>query len=49
MNIQQRPVHNAANFALFLGNLATALLRPRRKHLPDFSLTDLKADYRGRF
>ena len=49
MNVKQRPVHNAANFALFLGNVATALLRLRRKHLPAFSLTDLKADYRGRF
>lgn len=49
MNIKQRPVHNAANFACFLGNLAAALVRQRRTLQPDFSIHDLKADYRARF
>jgi putative transposase len=49
MNVKQRPVHNAANFAVFMVNLSMALLRLRRTHLPDFSVTDLKAEYRGRF
>jgi putative transposase len=49
MNLKARPVYNAANFAMFMGNLATRLVRQRRKQCPDFSVNDLKADYRGRF
>lgn len=49
MNTNQLPVHNAANFALFMGNLATWLLRQRQAQRPDFSINDLKAEYRGRF
>ena len=49
MNTKQRPVYNAANFAMFMGNLATWLVRQRRAQRPDFSINDLKAEYRGRF
>jgi putative transposase len=49
MNIKQRPVYNAANFALFMGNLASLLIRQRRTRSPAFSVLDLNADYRGRF
>lgn len=49
MNVKQRPVHNAANFAIFMVNLATALIRSHRTHVPDFGVHDLKADFRGRF
>jgi hypothetical protein len=49
MNIKARPVYNAANLAIFMGNLTTRLVRQRRKQCPDFSVNDLKADYRGRF
>lgn len=49
MNINQRPVYNAANFALFLTNLAGWLVRQRRATVPDFSVADLKAEFRGRF
>jgi putative transposase len=49
MNVKQRPVHNAANFALFMANLAALLIRRRRTQVPTFSVNDLKAEYRGRF
>lgn len=49
MNLKARPVYNAANLAIFMGNLATRLVRQRRKQCPDFSVNDLKADYRGCF
>jgi hypothetical protein len=49
MNLKARPVYNAANLAIFMGNLATRLVRQRRTQCPDFSVNDLKADYRGRF
>lgn len=49
MNTKQTPVHNAANFAMFMANLATWLVRQRRTQRPDFSINDLKAEYRGRF
>ena len=49
MNIKQRPVYNAANFATFMVNLSHHLLRWRRTQIPDFSVNDLKAEFRGRF
>ena len=44
MNVNQRPVYNAANFALFMTNLAGWLVRQRRTTVPDFSVNDLKAE-----
>lgn len=49
MNVNQLPVYNAANFSIFMTNLATTLVRQRRTHMPGFSVNDLKAEYRGRF
>lgn len=49
MNVNQRPVYNAANFALFLTNIANRLVLQRRQQIPDFGIHDLKAEFRGRF
>ena len=49
MNVNQRQVYNAANFALFMTNLAGWLVRQRRTSRPAFSVNDLKAEFRGRF
>jgi len=48
MNINQRPVYNAANLAMFMVNLSQVLLRPFRQSCPTFSVNDLKAYFRGR-
>jgi putative transposase len=47
MNIQSTAVHNAANFSLFMVNVAHVLLRPFRRDHPDFGILDLKAYFRG--
>lgn len=49
MNVNQRPVYNAANFALFMTNIANRLIQQRRRQIPDFGINDLKAEFRGRF
>lgn len=49
MNVNQVPVYNAANFAIFMGNIASTLVRQRRKENSAFSTNDLKAEFRGRF
>lgn len=49
MNVNQLPVYNAANFALFMTNLTNQLLRQRRTDSSRFGITDLKAEYRGYF
>lgn len=49
MNVKQRPVYNAANFALFMTNIANRLVLPRRQQIPAFGIHDLKAEFRGRF
>ncbi len=49
MNVNQRPVYNAANFALFMTNIANLLLQQRRQQIQDFGIHDLKAEFRGRF
>jgi putative transposase len=48
MNVKERPVHNSANLAMFMVNVSHALIRPMRAQLPEFSVTDLKAWFRGR-
>jgi len=48
MNVNQTPVYNAANLALFMVNLAQVLLRHFRPTCPTFSVNDLKAYFRGR-
>jgi hypothetical protein len=47
MNINARPVYNGANLALFMVNVAHALMRPMRAQWPAFSVNDLKAWFRG--
>jgi putative transposase len=48
MNIKQTPVYNAANLAMFMVNLSQVLLGHFRSTCPNFSVTDLKAYFRGR-
>ena len=49
MNVNQLPVYNAANFALFMTNVANRLVQQRRLQIPAFGIHDLKAEFRGRF
>jgi len=48
MNINQRPVYNAANLAMFMVNLSQVFLLQFRLTCPAFSVIDLKAYFRGR-
>ncbi|GJQ33815.1 MAG: transposase [Ignavibacteriaceae bacterium] len=48
MNVNQTPVYNAANLAMFMVNLAHVLLSYFRPTCPTFSVNDLKAYFRGR-
>ena len=48
MNINQRPIYNAANLAMFMVNLSQVLVRAFRQTCPTFSVNDLKAYFRGR-
>jgi putative transposase len=47
MNVKETAVTNAANLSLFMVNFSTALLPPFRRTQPDYSILDLKAQYRG--
>jgi putative transposase len=47
MNVKETAVTNAANLSLFMINFSAALAEPVRKHNPDFSVLDLKSQYRG--
>jgi putative transposase len=48
MSVNERPVHNSANLAMFMVNVSHALIRPMRTQWPEFSVSDLKAWFRGR-
>jgi len=48
MNVNQIPVYNAANLAMFMVNLGQVLLCHFRPTCPTFSVNDLKAYFRGR-
>ena len=48
MNVNQTPVYNAANLAMFIVNLSHILLGHFRPTYPTFSVNDLKAYFRGR-
>ncbi|HBY97893.1 MAG: hypothetical protein M5U01_24995 [Ardenticatenaceae bacterium] len=48
MNGNPTPVYNAANRAMFMGNLSHLLIRHFRPSCPIFSVNDLKAHFRGR-
>ncbi len=47
MNVNQTPVYNAANLAMFMVNLSQVLIRDFRPSFPSFSVNDLKAHFRG--
>ena len=47
MNINQRPLYNAANLAMFMVNVSHALIEHFRPTQPAFSVNDLKAHFRG--
>lgn len=47
MNVNQIPVYNAANLAMFMVNLSQVLIHHFRPACPTFSVTDLKAHCRG--
>jgi hypothetical protein len=47
MNVNQIPVYNAANLAMFMVNLSHLLIRHFRPTCPTFSVNDLKAHFRG--
>ena len=47
MNVNKTPVNNAANLSMFTVNVSAKLLEPARVELPEASVLDLKAHYRG--
>jgi putative transposase len=47
MNVKETAVTNAANLSFFMVNLSYALLQPLREQNPDYSVFDLKSQYRG--
>ncbi|BAZ36686.1 transposase (plasmid) [Calothrix sp. NIES-4101] len=47
MNVGKNAVTNAANLSFFMVNVSQVLLSHFRKLNPDFSITDLKAMFRG--
>jgi hypothetical protein len=47
MNVNQTPVYNAANLAMFMVNLSQVLIRHFRPTCPTFSVNDLQAYFRG--
>jgi len=47
MNVKETAVTNAANLSLFMVNFSAALAEPVRNQNPDFSVLDLKSQYRG--
>lgn len=48
MNIKKQPVHNFANLSMFMVSVSQQLIQRRRSKIPDFSVNDLKAEFRGR-
>jgi putative transposase len=48
MAVNERPVYNSANLAMFMVNVSHALLRSMHTHWPACSVHDLKAWFRSR-
>ena len=48
MTVQQTPVYNSANLAMFMVNLSHTVMRSMRGEWPEVSVTDLQAWFRGR-
>ena len=47
MNTSQQTVTNAVNLAFLMVNLSQTMLQPYREQVPDFSVRDLKAQFRA--
>lgn len=47
MNVNQTPVYNAVNLAMFMVNVSQLLIRHFQTACPTFSVNDLKAHFRG--
>ena len=48
MNVKPTAVTNAVNLAFLMVNLSQVMLKPYREHDPNFSVLDLKAQFRAR-
>jgi putative transposase len=48
MVVNERPVYNSANLAMFMVNVSQALMRPMRSQWPELSVNDLKTWFRSR-
>jgi putative transposase len=48
MTVNETPVYNSANLALFMVNVSHALMRPMHTHWPALSVNDLKAWFRSK-
>jgi putative transposase len=48
MVVNETPVYNSANLAMFMVNVSQALMRPMRSQWPDLSVNDLKTWFRSR-
>jgi hypothetical protein len=48
MNVSETAVTNAVNLAFLMVNLSSIMLQPYREQEPDFSVLDLKAQFRAR-
>jgi putative transposase len=48
MVVNETPVYNSANLAMFMVNLSQALMRPMKTHWPEVSVNDLKTWFRSK-
>ena len=48
MNVNELPVYNFANMAMFMVTVSQQLIQLRRSHIPNFGINDLKSEFRGR-
>ena len=48
MVVNETPVYNSANLAMFMVNVSQALIRPMRRDWPELSVNDLKTWFRSR-
>ena len=48
MVVNETPVSNSANLAMFMVNVSQALMRPMRAGWPELSVNDLKTWFRSR-
>lgn len=47
MTVNETPVYNSANLAMFMVNVSQALMRPMRAEWPEWSVNDLKTWFRS--